>query len=406
MVTQPPIRRGRIRHLLRKLFFVIAFNLPVIVALDLVAGAWWSDRVFPDELHLVKHPVLGCIPKPEHSSLVAFEKRLAHNDLRTPSNTRHRIVVVGDSHTEGVSEKQDTYSSQLRDRLTQRDGVPIEVINAGVARYSPYQCYLRLKHDLVKFSPDLVIVALYVGNDLLDMLRIDDRPSMTLRGQHIVERSPQFLVFNDVPLRPWLSRSFLYRAYRHRIKYSIDRIRVVHGIVGSVGGDLWDTWHVLTPFFKVMNRGIISQSLMQTLIFAKYPRARTDAFQLVDHVIGLHLDLAAEHRYELEFLLIPSRIQIEANLEQQKIVEAFQVSGLTVRDMQMDDMLYDDLYQLLRSKGVYVTDPRDQLREASSASTPMYWTDYHINANGAAVVADALCDHLLNGPAHSRFKER
>jgi hypothetical protein len=92
-------------------------------------------------------------------------------ELRSP-RTGARVMVYGDSYIEAeFSELTNTFVWRLQQHLSAGLGRPVEVINAGVYAYGPDQVSLRMQDDLPRLQPDLVIVALYAGNDFGDLLR-------------------------------------------------------------------------------------------------------------------------------------------------------------------------------------------------------------------------------------------
>lgn len=83
-----------------------------------------------------------------------------------------RVMVYGDSFIHGTySEEENTFVGQLRSMLGEKLGREIEVINAGVSSYGPDQILIRLDDELDRYQPDLVLVAVFAGNDYGDLLR-------------------------------------------------------------------------------------------------------------------------------------------------------------------------------------------------------------------------------------------
>jgi hypothetical protein len=83
-----------------------------------------------------------------------------------------RVLVYGDSYIQGdFARTEDTFAEQLQGRLAGKSGRSIEVVNAGVAGYGPDQELRRMEVDLPALKPNLVIVAIYAGNDYGDLLR-------------------------------------------------------------------------------------------------------------------------------------------------------------------------------------------------------------------------------------------
>jgi lysophospholipase L1-like esterase len=92
-------------------------------------------------------------------------------ELAAPGEST-RVVVYGDSFIQGdFSRTEDTFTERLKEHLAQQTGKPIEVVNAGVAGYGPDQELRRMEDELPVLKPNLVIVAIYAGNDFGDLLR-------------------------------------------------------------------------------------------------------------------------------------------------------------------------------------------------------------------------------------------
>jgi hypothetical protein len=83
-----------------------------------------------------------------------------------------RIAVYGDSFVHAYySRDENTFARRLQEDVSKRLGEPIEVVNAGVAGYGPDQELLKLERELDLLQPDLVIVAVFSGNDFGDPVR-------------------------------------------------------------------------------------------------------------------------------------------------------------------------------------------------------------------------------------------
>jgi hypothetical protein len=82
-----------------------------------------------------------------------------------------RILVLGDSFTEGIQvplEKTFPYILEQKLNSEPEGGKRFEVINLGVSGFGTAQEYLTLKHYGLKYHPDLVILAFFIGNDVGD----------------------------------------------------------------------------------------------------------------------------------------------------------------------------------------------------------------------------------------------
>jgi len=78
-----------------------------------------------------------------------------------------RILVLGDSFPEALQVPlEDGFSSVLEKALNDGTSKPIEVINAGVSGFGTDNALLFFNHEGFKYSPDIVLLTFYVGNDV------------------------------------------------------------------------------------------------------------------------------------------------------------------------------------------------------------------------------------------------
>jgi lysophospholipase L1-like esterase len=80
-----------------------------------------------------------------------------------------RIVVLGDSFTEALQVPlEQTFPYILEEKLNSEINKKYEVINLGISGFGTAQEYLTLKHYGLKYQPDFVILAFFIGNDFID----------------------------------------------------------------------------------------------------------------------------------------------------------------------------------------------------------------------------------------------
>ena len=92
-------------------------------------------------------------------------------ELARPKRGR-RVVVYGDSFVAAeFSPVEETFVAQLGSRLGAALGEPVEAVNAGVVGYGPDQEALRVEDEIGPLAPDLVVVAVFAGNDFGDLMR-------------------------------------------------------------------------------------------------------------------------------------------------------------------------------------------------------------------------------------------
>ncbi len=99
------------------------------------------------------------------------------HEIVKPQGT-FRIAILGDSMTEGLAVPvSTTFWSVLEKDLETCEalnGRKVEVLNYGVSGYGPAQERLTLRNNALKYKPDLVLLALFTGNDILNSERALD----------------------------------------------------------------------------------------------------------------------------------------------------------------------------------------------------------------------------------------
>jgi hypothetical protein len=117
-----------------------------------------------------------------------------------------RILVLGDSFTfaEQVNQ-EETFSQRLEDRLNaDQDGKHYRVLNGGSNGWATANELIFLAKEGVRFQPDVVIVAFYVGNDVSDnfervaSLKDAEAADLELRGVDSFDGPRRFLRHSEL----------------------------------------------------------------------------------------------------------------------------------------------------------------------------------------------------------------
>ena len=135
------------------------------------------------------------------------------DELR-PRAPGKRIAVYGDSFIEAeFSSLENTFAKRLEREL---DGGSdsVEVVNAGVVGYGPDQESLSIPGGMARLHPDIIVLAVYAGNDLGDLVRhkiyrLGPRGSLARNNYHLSPRIETLLRRASSPTSIW--RSDLYR---------------------------------------------------------------------------------------------------------------------------------------------------------------------------------------------------
>lgn len=113
---------------------------------------WWRSKPIPPYTTQRFRGPLVAVPKP---------------------NRTLRIIAYGDSNTDGTL--KDSWPERLQQIVDQNQsliGMKCEVLNAGVAGYSSHQGLLRLKQEISKYQPDIILVA-FGWNDAAEAIQSD-----------------------------------------------------------------------------------------------------------------------------------------------------------------------------------------------------------------------------------------
>lgn len=84
-------------------------------------------------------------------------------------NNIPRILILGDSFAEGMQVELDkTFAKILEKELNEHSNQTFEVINAGVGGYGTGNELFFYHYEGKKYSPDIVILQFFIGNDISD----------------------------------------------------------------------------------------------------------------------------------------------------------------------------------------------------------------------------------------------
>jgi hypothetical protein len=161
---------------------IAIFTVSLVISLGLAEVAL---RTIPtvnsgtSHMHRIPHPVFGWVLEPdvEYDNVMDEDEatvRVTYNssgwrdvnhETERPDNV-FRILVLGDSFMEAYSVGDEETFSRRIEKLTQASGLEVEVINLGVGGYGTLQEYLVFRDVGRQFSPDIVLLAFYVQNDV------------------------------------------------------------------------------------------------------------------------------------------------------------------------------------------------------------------------------------------------
>jgi hypothetical protein len=184
---------------LQKLLLLVAACVIALLAGE--AGLRLSGKALPASLFKAD-PELGWSLRegaegwslgeaPMYIKINADGMRDRDHQIAKPAGTV-RIAVLGDSYADAMNvESYQTFWAELERQIKRcRPAAHVEVLNFGVSGYGTGQELLQLKKRAWKYDPDIVLLAFYPGNDVVNNHR-ELNPSIE------PEQSPYFRFVND-----------------------------------------------------------------------------------------------------------------------------------------------------------------------------------------------------------------
>jgi hypothetical protein len=375
----------------------LAFASTVFMLLVLEIGlrVVLGRQVDYDRVYWVHHPIIGHvhpanlnieIPFPEHPG-GKFQLLTNNQGLREDGETHFqkqagvlRLLILGDSHTDGTVNSAETYPNVLEDLLNDQ-GEAVEVLNAGVSGYSPLQEFLWFHVFGKRYRADIVMIGLYMGNDLAEL---EEFQQLSVTGDGLVYLDGQPLESRRRSLGEWLDdtlkRSYLYLLLQQGLPK----------ILGHGAGSIPE------QAFRVC-RGCYWQSLYQSY---RFKSSESDLDEAVDHLKVVLSDLSQEvdaNGGRLVVVLIPTKRQVEGSQAGgAQFNQAADILGLSSGQRFFDDVALNSVKALGKSQGWEIVDLLPFLRQQFLQSGgPLYYeTDWHLNLAGHRQVARGLLEYF------------
>ena len=324
-------------------------------------------------------------------------------------NGVYRIAILGDSFMEAY---QVDMAQALPDRLNRAlADRGVEVINFGVRGYGTAQEFLTLTEEAVRYTPDLVLLAYYPLNDLVDNSRAltrlqwgDDNwrtasrpyPAIDVHGQLAMALIDPLKARRAVELdlaqnllwrgkladRGFLQNSATYETYRFiRQAYTVS-----------------DT----SDFDPNIEYGAIMKDFVSTGAHdpGSYSELWSDSWAVTARCIEAFHRATREHGAKFAVFSIPAKIEVDTKL-QAALQKKFPSIALDVAKphAQLESLAAEDRFDQLNLLPVF----QDAYAKRNA---PLYhrYMDTHWNAAGHAVATAALIEFLderhLVPPAH------
>lgn len=406
-------RSGRLKRFLKGAVIYAAIIVITLGVIDLIliATGMFPPRWVPG------HPTLGWVSAfptgemreygcLEYSTDSSYRFMRNEDAMRTgisaaqlrSDTTGFRIAVGGDSQTDLCAPNERVHFGFLESDLRAR-GVPAVVFAYGAGKYSPLQAYLAVKPTLSAYHADAVVLNIYTGNDVYDMLRLDDRPYFVREGSGYRIAEPIWYQEHP-PGRRYRSRVlFAIRtlAQRTGIKNVSVRLRYLRDVASEQGQGLGTVISYMNDLRRSATREVgypaafSAQMLNQQLFFHHFPGSREESLRRVRALLemvrrdnpGLVLVLSALPSYQL----------VQQQPVDSALLHVIAQLPLTYEGgVREEQGLYDTLRAMASETGWTFVDNLTPLRAYAGSGRLYNNFDYHLLPNASAIVGRAQAD--------------
>lgn len=279
------------------------------------------------------------------------------------------ILLLGDSFMEALQVEYDQSGSGLLEGLiSEAIGSEVAVRNAAIGGWDPDQYLLRARSLLAQREYDLVITAIYLGNDVISARREYLPPRAPVERFHL--RLPRGMSGTEItnallrPINDFLEvRSHLFVALKNRLQ----TVRMEVGLAAVP---------FPAPFLT--------------------SEAESERWEITADLCADISRLAAQHQSEALFVLVPAEFQVDST-DLTRNVQGFDLDPSAI-DLEQPNR---ELGERMAARGLLVLDALPAFRAAHREGRRLYGTvDHHFSPEGhelfATVVAPVATGLLLD----------
>lgn len=273
---------------------------------------------------------------PEHPN-GKYETRTNEIGIRedVPVRAEHpnlRVIVTGDSHTDGVCSNSESFPNVLERLLAERDPKrSVEVLNMGIGGYNFWNYLGVLEHWAPILKPDVFVIACYGGNDFYETLGLE-------------------------------------RYFHKRKAGKASRLPI--------------------PLLELQGTGMVSQEFLQTGMMLSNPEDVKIAIDTANAITREILAIAAKQGCRVILLYIPPPSVGQPSDLKEELDRILPLTDWKPEELATPSRLADGWLAYGKKRGVPILD----LRPIFLAETkPLYWrADRHINLLANEIIAKAL----------------
>lgn len=367
-----------------------------------------GDDTFPrSDSFYMSHPIYGWFHVPGVEGVhtraeFTVPVNINRNGLRddwvpyTKRQDEYRVLLLGDSFVEGLQVEQvEILSEQLQIRLQSLNAFDqVEVINAGVSGWGTGNQLAFFQHEGRNYSPDLVVLAFTVSNDVRDnsfplvaRAGLAGFPSRQLFFQLTAGELERVQVLPDasdvVPTSSHLREKA--RAMRGFLLVHSELARTVYDLLAAMTRGR-------VPYAEAGARFPSGFPLDYEIYLSDYPPEWEEAWDLTEALLTELRDDVQASGAEFAVMLVPG-IQLVDEHAWDEVLDLYPV----MRDKSWAlDKPIRLLNESLAKREIAFCNPLPAFRAAADQGQELYYPqDGHWTAVGHAVAATGLFECLL-----------
>lgn len=373
-----------------RFFIIITVNLGIFLGIFLIAEA--VLRVFDLPFRGSYHPLIyrdsyirKYIPnEPYEYKGQGYSKgrfnshgyRDYERSLVKPHNA-FRIAILGDSMTEGIGVSLErTFCALTEKDLRDPYNKKFEVMNFGVSGYATGDEYILLKKEVMDYSPDMVVLVFFSGNDLIGNYSRIER--LKRRFYFDIDEDNN-LVLDDSYYKKYLNST------EGRLRLLLDgRSRVLRGLI-TLYRDLaaYRRWGI--PIGSRFNAFDVELAVYDVELSDDYKTA----WKITEQLLSRFKEYVESKNAKFLMVSIPAGIQfLEPEVPQAKLLSR-----------SLNDKPEQILHQISSRKGINYLDllPVFMAKNKESGEIPYFITSGqygHLNEIGHKWVSEALSRYI------------
>lgn len=411
------MRKRRLTRILRQ---TVTYLVIVLLTLATADVALIVFNLFPPTYHY-GDPVLGWRPAPASGVMQTstcwdpatgdtVKYRRNEDGVRTRLSAQElmvegrwwKVVVVGDSQTELCSSDSTSEFGVLENSL--RDGGigNAAVLGYAAGRYSPLQAYMAFREAPHRYDPQVLIMNVYTGNDLYDLLRMDDRPYFVAADTGYRIATPEWYLYDDPSVRYHSRVLFALRSLYRRsgLRGILVRVRELNALAHQYGQNFGTVFAYMSDLRKSVEPAVgypaafAAQMLNQQLFFDHFPAARAESLRRMEAL----MELARQQNPGMVLVMspLPSYQLTNRQPVDSLFSRVFERLPLTYQQgLDQEQGLYDALRGFAERHGWVFVDNLAALREYSGSERLYNDFDYHLLPAATTIIGEQQARALL-----------